>query len=108
MRDFLGVARGLEFHMTHLSREGIQYGLDGVVCSAHEIKAIRQVIGHEGLIVTPGIRPAQGEVHDQKRVGDAPSALADGADYLVIGRALAEHVHPEEALAALGFAQAPA
>ncbi|MBI1757555.1 MAG: orotidine 5'-phosphate decarboxylase, partial [Fimbriimonas ginsengisoli] len=68
------------------------------------IKAIRKAIGHQGMIVTPGIRLPHGETHDQKRVGEPAQALADGADYLVIGRALTEHEHPERVLEELGFA----
>lgn len=99
----LAIQRGLEEHMVYLSRMGLENGLDGVVCSAAEIKALRPVMGHEGVIVTPGIRLPDGETHDQKRVGDALQALEDGADYLVIGRALVESPDPEEALRLMGF-----
>lgn len=88
LTDHLGVDRTIEEHMVYLSRLAVDCDLDGVVCSAHEIRPIRHAIGPRGLIVTPGIRLASGEVHDQKRVGDARTALADGADYLVVGRAL--------------------
>ncbi|MFY9234081.1 MAG: orotidine-5'-phosphate decarboxylase [Fimbriimonadaceae bacterium] len=103
LTDHLGVQRSIKDHMTYLSRLGIDCGLDGVVCSPHEVGAIRREIGHAGIIVTPGIRASQSDMHDQQRVGDARAALADGADYLVVGRALTEHPDPEEALQALGF-----
>src|SRR5688572_6656662 len=103
LSDHLGVGRSIEEHMTYLSKLAIDCGMDGVVCSPEEIKAIRQAIGHPGVIVTPGIRLSHGEAHDQRRVGDAQTALADGADYLVIGRALTDHPDPEAALAAFGF-----
>ncbi|MBI1756951.1 MAG: orotidine-5'-phosphate decarboxylase, partial [Fimbriimonas ginsengisoli] len=54
LTDYLGVARELEEHTVALSKLGIDFGLDGVVCSAEEIKAIRKAIGHQGMIVTPG------------------------------------------------------
>lgn len=88
LTDHLGVSRNLEDHMVQLSELAMQTELDGVVCSAHEISAIRAAIGPRGVIVTPGIRLGSGDAHDQKRVGDAGQALASGADYLVIGRAL--------------------
>lgn len=84
----LGVNRTVEEHMVSLSRLAMDCDLDGVVCSAHEVKPIREALGPRGVIVTPGIRLPGGEAHDQKRIGDPQSALDDGADYLVIGRAL--------------------
>ncbi len=88
LTDHLGVGRSIEEHMVYLSRLAVDCDLDGVVCSAHEVRAIRAAVGPRGLIVTPGIRLAAGDAHDQKRVGDARTALADGSDYLVVGRAL--------------------
>lgn len=102
LRDHLGVARSMEDQIVSLSRLGTECGLDGVVCSVHEAPAIRQVIGHK-IIVTPGIRAASGETDDQARVGDGTDAIAAGADYLVIGRALTSAADPVQALAALGL-----
>ncbi len=99
----LGVDRDLEDHMRRLSELAVQSGLDGVVCSAQEVKMIREAIGHEGVIVTPGIRPAASNNHDQARVGTAQQALEDGASYLVIGRALSDAPDVEQALENLGF-----
>lgn len=99
----LGVSSSVEDHMVKLSRLGLNLGLDGVVCSPQEVRSIRSAIGH-GVIVTPGIRLASGNQHDQVRTGEPSQAIQDGADYLVIGRALTEHGHPEEALAHLGLA----
>lgn len=102
LTDHLGVQRSIEQHMVYLSKLGVDCGLDGVVCSVHEIEPIRQAIGHK-VIVTPGIRPAHGDRHDQQRVGDAKTALDSGADYLVIGRALTSAEDPVRALADLGL-----
>src|SRR5687767_1817236 len=77
----IGVDRPLEDHAVELSQLAIRCGLDGVVCSPHEVASLRKALGHPGVIVTPGIRLQQGETHDQKRVGSAMQALADGADY---------------------------
>lgn len=103
LTDHIGVNRSIEEHMVYLSELAINEGLDGVVCSAEEIKPIRAAIGHSGIIVTPGIRLAHSETHDQKRVGDAMQALDDGADYLVIGRILTASDEPEKVLDELGF-----
>lgn len=102
LTDHLGVNRTIEDHMVYLSKLAMDIDLDGVVCSAHEVKAIRSAIGH-GIIVTPGIRVPNTDVHDQKRTGEASQALADGADYLVIGRALTSSEDPEKTLERLGF-----
>jgi len=61
-------------------------GLDGVVCSPHEIAALREACGREFLLVVPGIRPSGVAAGDQKRVLNPRAALDAGADYLVIGR----------------------
>lgn len=102
LNDHLGVLLSVEEQTLKLSKLGLTLGLDGVVCSPKEVKAIRSTIGH-GIIVTPGIRLSSGNHHDQVRTGEPSQALEDGADYLVIGRALTEHGRPEEALAQLGL-----
>lgn len=104
LTDTLGVNRTIEDHMVLLSKMAMDVDLDGVVCSAQEISAIRAAIGHHGVIVTPGIRLPNGAVHDQRRVGDAHTALADGANYLVIGRALTESPDAVKTLESLGVA----
>ncbi len=103
LTDHLGIMRNLEEHMVYLSKLGIDYELDGVVCSPHEVSSIRTAIGGRGIIVTPGIRPPGGETHDQIRTGDAASTLKSGADYLVIGRALTSSNDPEATLQSFGF-----
>jgi orotidine-5'-phosphate decarboxylase len=89
--------------MERLSQMAMDCGLDGVVCSPQEVGMLRQTLGHLAVLVTPGIRLSQGAAHDQKRTGDAAQALKDGADYLVVGRALSESLDVEATLAALGF-----
>ena len=99
----LGVDRSLVDHTLYLSKMAVDTGLDGVVCSAHEVRAIRDAIGPTGIIVTPGIRLPGGNVHDQKRVGDPAQAVEDGADYLVIGRALTDSQDLEHTLKLIGL-----
>lgn len=102
LQGFMGVNRTLPEQMAHLSQRGVELGLDGVVCSAHELKVLRPIVGNK-VLVTPGIRGSVGDVHDQVRVGDAQTALADSADYLVIGRALTSKSDPVAALQQLGL-----
>ena len=61
-------------------------GLDGVVASPVEVEAIRKACGPDFVIITPGVRPAGGEVQDQKRTMTPAGAVAAGATYLVVGR----------------------
>jgi orotidine-5'-phosphate decarboxylase len=75
-----------------------QCGLDGVVCSAHEIARLRLELGPDFLLVVPGIRPAGSAVADQRRVMGPAEALGSGADILVIGRPITGA--PDPALAA--------
>jgi orotidine-5'-phosphate decarboxylase len=78
-------------------------GLDGVVASAQEIKIVRESVAQpDFLIVTPGIRAATGEAHDQRRTMTAGEAIRAGADYLVVGRPIVQAADP--VLAAQAFA----
>ena len=72
-------------------------GLDGVVCSAHEIASVRKVCGPDFLTVVPGIRPAGSNVSDQRRVMTAAQARAAGADILVVGRPITAAADPAKA-----------
>ncbi len=76
-------------------------GLDGVVASAREIAAIRRACGPRFLIVTPGIRPAAAAVDDQTRVSTPAGAIQAGADFLVVGRPIAQAPDPVAAADAL-------
>ncbi len=103
LTEQLGVERILEDHAVNLAKRAVSCGLDGVVCSGHEVATIRAAIGPEPVLVTPGIRKSFGETQDQKRVVSGKDALANGATYLVIGRALADAEDPEAALIELGL-----
>jgi orotidine-5'-phosphate decarboxylase len=72
-------------------------GLDGVVCSAHEITALRARCGPDFTLVVPGIRPSWAETNEQKRIMAPAEALAAGADFLVIGRPITGAPDPAEA-----------
>lgn len=73
-------------------------GIDGVVSSALEARDLRRVVGPEALIVTPGIRLAGGEQHDQARVATPADAVRAGASHLVIGRAVTAADDPTAAM----------
>ncbi len=88
----------LEENVLRLVRLSYNCGLDGVVCSPHEIVIIRRIVGPDFKIVTPGIRPVGYLQDDQKRVMTPVEALKLGADYLVIGRPITAVPEPLQAL----------
>lgn len=61
-------------------------GMNGVICSAAEARALRAAVGPDFLLVTPGIRPAGAAADDQKRIMTPGLAIGNGSDYLVVGR----------------------
>ncbi|MEQ1307987.1 orotidine-5'-phosphate decarboxylase [Acinetobacter bereziniae] len=73
-------------------------GLDGVVCSAQEAKMLRQELGAEFALVTPGIRPAGANADDQKRIVTPKQAMLDGSTHLVIGRPITQSENPSQTL----------
>ncbi len=75
-------------HAASLAKLAKAAGLDGVVCSPHDLAGIRAATGLEFLTVVPGIRPAEDAAHDQKRIATPKAARIAGADILVIGRAI--------------------
>jgi len=85
-------------------------GLDGLVSSPEEAAALRKIVGHRMVLVTPGIRPAGGATGDQKRIMTPARAIAAGSDYLVVGRPIVEASDPRAAADAIQaeIAQAPA
>ena len=72
-------------------------GLDGVVASVQEAAAIRKAIGKDFLIVTPGIRPADASLNDQKRVATPTGAVKEGSNFLVVGRPILNAASPRDA-----------
>lgn len=81
--------------LAHLSQRA---GLDGVVCSPQEVEILRQHLGKEFKLITPGIRPVGSEFGDQRRVMTPPAAIEAGSDYLVIGRPITQAANPSEVL----------
>ena len=92
-----------------LAGEARRAGLKGVVCSPHEIAAVRSMLGPDALVVVPGIRGGQDASGDQVRVSTAGDAARRGATHLVVGRPILEAVDPAAAFRAMvGEAMCPA
>jgi orotidine-5'-phosphate decarboxylase len=90
-------AKNTEAHARSLAELSKRAGLDGVVCSPHDVVGIRHDLGRDFLTVVPGIRPAEAALQDQKRAATPEAALAAGADILVIGRAITGAADPAKA-----------
>ncbi|HHC6544840.1 TPA: orotidine-5'-phosphate decarboxylase [Vibrio parahaemolyticus] len=73
-------------------------GLDGVVCSAQESSLLKNELGKEFKLITPGIRPAGSEQGDQRRIMTPVDAIQAGSDYLVIGRPITQATDPAAVL----------
>jgi orotidine-5'-phosphate decarboxylase len=79
-------------------RQALELGCDGIVCSGLEVADLRNKLGKDFFIVTPGIRPSRGSKFredDQKRITTAKQAIVSGADYLVVGRPISRSDYPE-------------
>lgn len=85
-------------HVKRLAKLTQDSGLDGVVCSAQEAKMLREAIGHDFSLVTPGIRPAGSNADDQKRIVTPKQAMLDGSTHLVIGRPITQASNPSQML----------
>lgn len=82
----IGFVRPISEQVVSLAELAKISGLDGVVSSPHEVKNIRERVGADFIIVTPGIRSFSEDIHDQKRVMGAYDAVKAGSSYLVVGR----------------------
>jgi orotidine-5'-phosphate decarboxylase len=103
-----GIADDTARQAVRLARLTADCGLDGVVCSAQEAPVLRAALGAGFKLVTPGIRPAGSAPDDQSRIVTPQAAIANGADYLVIGRPIVEARDPVAALAAINASLAVA
>ena len=93
----LGLNTTIGEHVVTLAKMAKESGLDGVVCSPHEIKDIRACCGNDFLIVTPGVRPAWAATDDQERIMTPKEAIKNGASYLVVGRPITKAEDPVKA-----------
>lgn len=95
-----GVSGGAHDHVLRLAGLAREAGLDGIVCSGAEVKAVHGV-WPKGFFVVPGVRPADGAIGDQKRVVTPRRALDDGASIVVIGRPITQAEDPDAAARAI-------
>lgn len=90
----IGVENDLDTQVSRLAQLTQQSGLDGVVCSAKEAKALKALCGTDFKLITPGIRLPEDSADDQQRICTPKQALQDGSDYLVIGRSITQAANP--------------
>lgn len=98
VKNELCVYHSLRTHVKHLSKLAKDSGLDGVVASAQEVRMIREHFGKGFLIITPGIRASWSPPDDQRRTMTPREAIREGADYIVLGRAVLGHPEPLKAI----------
>ena len=97
----VGVRRTAARQVELLAKTGLKAGINGFVCSPEEVGELRRLTGKEGVLVTPGIRPAGADAGDQKRLATPGAALRKGASYLVVGRPITQAAEPAAAAAAI-------
>ena len=97
MQKDLLIDKPIDEVVMHYAKNAKLAGLDGVVCSPLEAGKVHGVCGDEFLTVTPGVRFADGEVGDQKRVMTPSEARKIGSDYIVVGRPITASPNPVEA-----------
>jgi orotidine-5'-phosphate decarboxylase len=96
-----GYGLGVAELVTRRARQAKTAKIDGLVLSPLELRPIRALVGDEMVLVTPGVRPAGSALGDQKRVLTPAQAIADGADYLVVGRPVYAARDPRAAVEAI-------
>ena len=99
----IGISRSPADHVMALANLTKQAGLDGVVCSAWEAESLKQSLGQEFKLITPGIRPSGTSVDDQKRIMTPEQAIKVGVDYLVIGRPITKAENPHAVLEQINY-----
>jgi orotidine-5'-phosphate decarboxylase len=97
LKNDLLIAQPIREMVLHLAGKAKDAGLDGVVASPEEIVSLRETIGDDFLIVTPGIRPDWAQKNDQKRTLTPKEAFDRGADYIVVGRPITQAPNPGQA-----------
>jgi orotidine-5'-phosphate decarboxylase len=96
-----GISSSMDEQVLRLAKLAEASSLDGVVCSPREIQMIRNTAGRNFKIVTPGVRMPAQAADDQQRTATPREAIASGADYIVVGRAVTNASHPHAALESL-------
>ncbi|HFI0621981.1 TPA: orotidine-5'-phosphate decarboxylase [Streptococcus suis] len=94
MRSDQNIQTSLQDAVVHYAQKAALAGLDGVVCSAHEVALIKGATRSDFDCLTPGIRPAGDDVGDQKRVMTPAEAARIGSNYIVVGRPITRSENP--------------
>ena len=93
----VGIDHSATGEVLNLARLAISCGIEGVVASPEEASILRQQLGRDLVIVTPGVRMVEDDAGDQKRVATPAQAIRDGANFVVMGRSLLSQIRPAEA-----------
>lgn len=101
MRSDQNIQTSLQDAVVHYAQKAAQAGLDGVVCSAHEVALIKDATSSDFVCLTPGIRPAGDDVGDQKRVMTPAEAARIGSNYIVVGRPITRSENPYQVYLAI-------
>lgn len=99
--DTLGLEGPVQSAVVRLAQIAIRNGIPGLICAPSDCETLRLELGSEPLLITPGVRLAGTDRQDQKRVGTPGSALAAGADLLVVGRPIRDAKEPRAAAQAI-------
>ncbi|MFT8806854.1 orotidine-5'-phosphate decarboxylase [Gluconobacter sp.] len=97
----IGVNVTPEEQVLRLGKLAIKAGADGLICSAHELEPLRNILGDAPVLVVPGIRPAGSAADDQKRIMTPAQAARSGADWIVVGRPITKAADPVQAARAI-------
>jgi orotidine-5'-phosphate decarboxylase len=97
----IGITASPAKQVLRLARLAQASGIDGMVCSAEEVAALRKETGPNTLLVIPGIRPTGSAIEDQKRIATPAGAIHDGASMLVVGRPITRAADPAAAARAI-------
>ena len=99
--DSIGVASPVAQEAARLAKLAQVNGIDGIVCSPMEAASMRELLGPDAWIVTPGVRPAGAELGDQSRVATPADAINNGASHIVVGRPITGAADPVAAFDAI-------
>ncbi|HFI0149727.1 TPA: orotidine-5'-phosphate decarboxylase [Streptococcus suis] len=101
MQSDQNIQTSLEESVVHYAKSVKKAGLDGVVCSAHEVLAIKEATELDFICLTPGIRPSGSASRDQKRIMTPRQAAEIGSSYIVVGRPITQAENPLQAYQAI-------
>ncbi len=99
--ELTGVTRSVTDQVIELAKQAKEAGLSGVVASPQEALMLREVLGNDAYIVTPGVRPVGSDLSDQSRVSTPKQAFDNGASHIVVGRPITEQADPVAAFEAI-------